>query len=308
MIDLSTCDVVFLSFDEPNADDHFERISAVIPRTLRVHGVKGFDAAHRRAGAVASSAHVITIDADNVLLDPDFLSARFDIAPRDRARVFSFSARNAVNGLRYGNGGVKIWPRSTLLTLQTHENAANERGAVDFCWTVPYYQVNRLLSEVVVTGSDYQAFRAGFREGVKFNLADGQLAYDAYPDLPRAEALPAHIGPSNYERLRVWCSVGADVERGDWAIFGARLGCVKTALQGFDVARVSDYGWMDYFWIDQILPAYEDKSARAAQSETLSTQLNEALDLDINDLDAEASSWFKSSFRGKRAYGAMRVV
>lgn len=308
MIDLSKCDVVFLSLDEPNADTHFEHICKAVPRTQRVSGVKGFDAAHRRAGEVSASQHVVTIDADNVLLDPGFLSARFDIAPRDRARVFSFSARNAVNGLRYGNGGVKIWPRSTLLTLQTHENAMHSSAAVDFCWTIPYYQVNRLLSEVVVTGSDYQAFRAGFREGVKLNLADGKIAYEVYPDLPLEEALRAHVGLRNLDRLKVWCSVGADVERGDWAIFGARLGCVMAALEGFDVAKVADYDWVDSYWTKQIAPIFSDSRARATRSHELREQLNASLNLEIGDLDPEASTRFKRTHQGHRAYGAMRVV
>ncbi|WP_171173160.1 hypothetical protein [Ruegeria sp. HKCCD8929] len=308
MIDLGACDVVFLSFDEPNADTHFELVRRAVPRAKQVHGVKGFDAAHRRAGEIASSPYVITIDADNVLLDPDFMTARLDIAPRDRARVFSFSGRNTVNGLRYGNGGVKIWPRSTLLTLQTHENAARSNAAVDFCWTVPYYQLNRPLSDVVITGSDYQTFRAGFREGVKLNLADGQIAYDAFPDLPKAEALRAHIGERNLDRLKVWCTIGADVGRGDWAIFGARLGCVMAALQGFDVAKVADYGWIEYFWTDRITPGYSDDQARAAYSKELADQLNDVLDLGIRDLSPEASAYFKSKHRGHRAYGAMRVV
>ena len=308
MIDLAACDVVFLSFDEPNAEDNFERVRKDVPRCLRVHGVTGFDAAHRRAGEVAGTPHVVTIDADNVLLDPAFLSARFDIAPRDGARVFSFSARNGVNGLRYGNGGVKIWPRDTLRTLQTHENTTNTHAAVDFCWTVPYYQVNRLLSEVSITGSDYQAFRAGFREGVKLNLADGRIAYDVHPDLPRAEALRAHVGPRNLERLRVWCMVGADVLRGDWAIFGARLGCAKAALDGFPVARVADYGWIRRFWDREVAPTCSDDGTRAARSEELRERLNAALNLELDALDAPASAWFKSNYRGHRAYGAMRVV
>ncbi|MFL4470170.1 hypothetical protein ACERZ8_09910 [Tateyamaria armeniaca] len=307
MIDLARCDVVFLSFDEPNADAHFEDIRTAVPRVQRVHGVKGFDAAHRRVGAVATSEHVIVIDADNVLLDPDFLSSCFDVAPRDLGRVFSFSARNVINGLRYGNGGLKIWPRTTLLTLQTHENAANELGAIDFCWTVPYYQVTRPVTEADVVGSDYQAFRAGFREGVKLNLADGQTAYAAYPDLPRAEALTLHIGPSNMERLKVWCTIGADVERGDWAIFGARLGCVMTALEGFDIEKVSDYGWTDYFWKDRIAPKYADSNVRAAKSRDLLAQINGDLGLDLTEMDAEASQRFKSTFRSQRAYGAMRI-
>lgn len=308
MIDMSACDVVFLSYDEPNADAHYEQISAAVPRVRRVQGIRGFDAAHRHVGAVTSSAHVVVIDADNVLLDPEFLSARFDVAPRDRARVFSFSARNELNGMRYGNGGVKLWPRSTLLTLQSHENAGRFEAAVDFCWTVPYYQVKRLLSEVQVTGSDYQAFRAGFREGAKLNLADGTLAYDVYPHLPKAEALLAHIGVRLRDRLRVWCMVGAHVPRGDWTVFGTRLGCAMTALDGFDVTHVADYDWVTRFWESEILPRYGDKAARDRRSTELLDRLNAELDLDIRDLDAEASRRFKEGFRDHRAYGAMRVV
>lgn len=308
MIDLSTCDVVFLSYDEPNADAHFDRVRAAVPRVRRVHGIKGFDAAHRRAGAVATSSHVITIDADNVLIDPDFLSARFDVAPRDLLRVFSFSARNGVNGLRYGNGGVKIWPRSTLVTLRTHENAGRSDAAVDFCWTVPYYQVNRLLSEVDVTGSDYQAFRAGFREGVKLNFADGKLAYEALPDLPKAEALALHVGARNLERLKVWCTVGAHAARGEWAIFGARLGCFMTALQAFDAAKVSNYGWVDYFWKEKIKPEFSDAAARGARSMELLDSLNGTLGLDLKPLDPDESRHRLELRRDFRAYGPMRVV
>ena len=308
MIDLAACDLVFLSYDEPNADAHFEHIFSAIPRAKRVHGVKGFDAAHQRVAEVTATHHVIVIDGDNFLLDPEFLSARFDVAPRDQARVFSFSARNTVNGLLYGNGGVKIWPRSTLFTLQTHENAARAVAAVDFCWTVPYYQVTRPISEAVITGSDFQAFRGGFREGVKLNIADGKIAYEVFPGLPKSEALIEHVGPHNFERLQVWCSVGLDVERGDWAIFGARLGCAMAALDGFDIARVADYAWMDDFWDAEIAPKYSDARTRAKHTLELGDRLNDEMELGVRNLDPAASAGFKRAYRAHRAHGAMRVV
>lgn len=308
MIELSDCDVVFMSFDEPNADDNFEQLQDVLPRVKRVHGVVGFDAAHRQAGETATSRHVITIDADNLVIDPGFMNGSFEVSARDLGSVFSFSARNVLNGLEYGNGGVKIWPRTALLALRSHENAGRTEAAVDFCWTVPYFQVNRVLSEVHMTTTPAQAFRGGFREGVKFNLAGGSLAYQAFPNIPKAEALPKHIGKANYERLRVWCSVGADIENGDWALFGARLGCVMTALDGFDPALVADYAWFQSFWETEIFPTWSDKRTRADRIRTLGTQLNDELELHIADLDADASLFVKSVFRGKRAYGPMEVV
>jgi len=308
VLDLTTCDVVFLSYDEPNADANYERVQEYIPHARRVHGVKGFDAAHRKAGEISSTAHVVTIDADNFLTDDRFFSGRFDISERDRGAVFSFSARNALNALEYGNGGVKIWPRETLVTLRSHENARRPEAAVDFCWTTPYFQVNRVLSEVHMTTTPFQAFRGGFREGVKFNLAGGTLAYKAYPDLALSEALPLHIGAANYERLRIWCSVGMDTPNGDWAILGARLGCVMTALEAFDHAHVADYGWIQDFWERKVLADWRDDSHRNDALFDLGKRLNRDLGLEIADLDAEASRFFKSTYRVRRAFGLTATV
>ncbi|WP_421984203.1 hypothetical protein [Roseibium sp.] len=308
MLDLSTCDAVFLSIDEPNADVHYARVLEILPHAQRVHGVMGFDAAHRQAGEISRSDHVITIDADNFLIDDLFFSGTFDVSPRDRGAVFSFSARNVLNALEYGNGGVKIWPRETLVTLRSHENARRREAAVDFCWTTPYFQANRVLSEVHMTATPFQAFRGGFREGVKFNLADGVLAYEAWPDLPKSEALLQHIGAANHERLRVWCSVGLDTPNGDWAILGARLGCVMTALEDFDHVHVADYTWIETFWQNEILPKWQDPDVRREGTVELGNRLKENLKLEIADLDAAASRFIKSTYRLQRAFGMTMTV
>ncbi len=306
MIDLSRTDVVFLSYDEPNADENFAWLKENLPRAKRVHGVAGFDAAHRRVGEVAETPHVVTIDADNSILDFAFFKHRMDVAASDRHCIFSFRARNAHNALEYGNGGVKIWPTSSLLTLRTHENSATTAAAVDFCWALPYYQADRLVSEVRVTATPQQAFRAGFREGVKLNMLDGVTAYEAQTGVSRAEALVSHVGSGNVERLRVWCSVGAHVENGEWAIFGARLGCVLTALEDFETDRVADYPWLERFWDEEVLPAYANPDTRERRSTELVEILNAKLDLGIADLDAAASRFLGSIYRPQRRYGLMQ--
>ena len=40
-------DVVFLSYDEPNADLHYADLCNKVPWAKRVHGVKGSDEAHK---------------------------------------------------------------------------------------------------------------------------------------------------------------------------------------------------------------------------------------------------------------------
>ena len=44
---------------------------------------------------------------------------------------------------------------------------------MEFCWKLDYIQLNDTFSEVHQTASPFQAFRAGFREGVKMSTDQG---------------------------------------------------------------------------------------------------------------------------------------
>ena len=50
---ISEFDFVFLSYDEPNAELLYAELLNQIPWAKRVHGVKGFDAAHRACADAA---------------------------------------------------------------------------------------------------------------------------------------------------------------------------------------------------------------------------------------------------------------
>ena len=304
MIRVSDLDVVYISYDEVNADAHFDHLCETVPNAKRVHGVKGFDAAHRRAGEIATTPYLVTVDGDNWIIDPDFFVSRIDLPATGRNSVLSFRARNPVNGLEYGNGGIKIWPRSTLRTLRTHESTGSGAGTVDFCWVLPYFQCDRVVSEVRATATPYHAFRAGFREGVKLTMNAGRTAFAAYPDRAPLDALLAHVGERNLERLRLWCSIGADAENGDWGILGARLGCQMTA-DGFAVERVADFDWIAEFWASRVEPTANDPRGRSDWIRRLGDELRSRIGLVIADLDPNASRFARSIYAPKRMYGPM---
>ena len=116
--------VAFLSYDEPNADLHWKHLSNTLPGNLvtRIHGVKGFDAAHKAAAAAFPSAsHVITVDADN-LVDLNFFNLQLQ-ADVKLPISYSWNGRQHTNGLMYGNGGIKLWSRQHLETMRSHEAA-----------------------------------------------------------------------------------------------------------------------------------------------------------------------------------------
>ena len=48
-------DIVFLSYDEPNAELHYADLCGKAPWAKRVHGVKGSDHAHKAAAELSST-------------------------------------------------------------------------------------------------------------------------------------------------------------------------------------------------------------------------------------------------------------
>lgn len=224
-------DIVFLSYDEPNADLHYADLCKKVPWAKRVHGVKGSDAAHKEAAKLSETDWVVTVDADNIV-DPKFFNVDIDFKNAS-VDVFSWIARNKINGLLYGNGGLKIWKKDFILNMKTHEASDSDRAQVDFCWEDGYQQFKECYSETVVTGSPYQAWRAGFREGVKMTLLDGVK-------VPPQE-IQEQIWWHNIHRLRMWSTVGTHEENGKYAILGARMGTYMTNCTDWDYVQVRDF-------------------------------------------------------------------
>ena len=224
-------DIVFLSYDEPNADVHYADLLTKAPWAKRVHGVKGSDAAHKAAANLSDTEWFITVDADNIV-HTEFFDLDLDMSD-PKIQVYGWCGRNSVNGLRYGNGGLKIWKKEFVLNMRTHEASDSDRGQVDFCWEEGYRNFPRVYSNSIITGSPFQAWRAGFREGVKMTLLDGIRV------LPME--IKERIWWHNIHRLRMWSTVGSHEENGLYAILGARMGTWMTNCTDWNYIDVRDF-------------------------------------------------------------------
>lgn len=285
---VTDCDIVYISYDEPDADQLFAKLQRVSPRPpLRVHGVKGFDAAHKQAAALAQTERFIIVDGDNIVR-PNFFSFKFDPAKHPADVVYSYTALNSVNGLAYGNGGIKIWPRRLLLTVDTHEKGAGN----DFCWTFRYWQVRDIVSDVHFAQSPYHAFRAGYREAVKLS----QVKNKTLADWPTTRS---RVFPPNLSRLLIWCTVGNDIYNGEWAIYGARCGLAHLWLDKLDADLIRDYDWFTARW--QQLSDGKPKE----MSILLGKKLERLLQIDLPNLNAGASRWFKAVYLNPIRQGLM---
>ncbi|SVA68006.1 uncharacterized protein METZ01_LOCUS120860, partial [marine metagenome] len=76
------------------------------PWAKRSHGVFGSDAAHKAAAKLSETDRFVGVDGDNIV-DPDFFNIEIDTDIIKEDWVISWSGKNDVNGLVYGNGGLK---------------------------------------------------------------------------------------------------------------------------------------------------------------------------------------------------------
>ena len=185
----------------------------------------------------------------------------------------------------YGNGGLKMWTRKFVHNMKTHEASedGDERGKVEFCFDDKYHQFNENYSMSYTNATPWQAWRAGFREGVKMSLDQGAKVEDI-----------RKTWWQNFDRLRVWCSVGADVENGLWSVYGASAGLYKTMCTDWNYAEVRDFEWLNDYWNE-----IEPKVAMAGLEdsiEELGDKIRSKLGIEIAELDANGSKFFKALY------------
>lgn len=290
-------DIIFLSYDEPNAEKNYADLLTKAPWAKRVHGVKGSDAAHKACAALSETEYFVTVDADNIV-DPKFLEVEINLDELGLTseNVFSWCGKVHVNGLMYGNGGLKLWTRKFVNEMKTHENSdpADVKGKVEFCFDDRYYQFNENYSTSYTNATPFQAWRAGFREGVKMSLDQGAKV----PNLKT-------VWWQNYERLLVWCTVGADVENGMYSILGAREGAALTNCTDWDYAQVRDFEWLTNYWNEH----YENASSetKTEQINFYGKELREKCGIEIANLDAAGSKFFKTVYHNSPRIVRKRV-
>ncbi len=304
---LNEYDIIFISYDEDNCEENWADLESKAPWAKRVHGVKGSDAAHKAAAELSDTDMFISVDADNIV-DTSFFDMELDLDHyKLKGKAISWAAQNHVNGLEYGNGGLKLWPKQYVLDMRTHENAVDDdkRNQVEFCWDNNYVQMTNQYSVTYPNGSPRQAFRAGFREGVKMSLNQGGKA--------DRDNFEQSIWWGNYKRLITWCSVGADVEHGEWAMYGARLGCQMTNLTDWDYVNVRDFEYLNDLWANKIAPQFAadaidnstetcyktnykwDKVRLSKSIHELGNELRKGLGIKVAELDSIQSEFYKSA-------------
>jgi hypothetical protein len=149
-----------------------------------------------------------------------------------------------------------------------------------------YWAMHDCYSTTYPNYTPFQAWRAGFREGVKMVLDRGAK--------PSIDEFRERVAGRNLNNLTIWHNVGADVENGHWAIYGARLGTHMTML--------TDWDHTDVMWFDNFPLLWEKhKSGDPLMgAEMLGDELADKLGLPMCILSAEQSKFFKRHYNNDK--------
>jgi hypothetical protein len=293
IVDIADLDCIYLSYDEPQKEEFWLKVKQMVPWAKRVDGVKGSDAAHKAAGEISDTERFILIDGDN-MPEESFFNIQLDFSKVDpifKTAQFRWKAINNINGLCYGNGGMSSWTKEYVANMKTHEHQTegDVTRIADFCMDSTdniYWAMWDCYSTTYPNYTPFQAWRAGFREGVKMVLNRGAV--------PNVDEFKETVASRNLNNLTVWHNVGADVENGTWAIYGARLGTYMTLLTEWNHTNVQ--------WFDNYIEMWEEHRQKdpLVEAANIGDSLRDKLGLPMCMLNADQSKFFKRHLNANR--------
>lgn len=189
-------DLFFLSYQEPLSDENWFKLKNRFVHARRISGIKGIDAAHKKAAQQSNTTMFYTVDADTVV----DCSWKFDYVPPewDRKFLHLWYSRNPVNNLEYGYAGIKLWPKESVLNFQS--------PWLDFTTGVGNIKIMpNVISTTYFNTSKYESWKSVFREVIKLYKNVEQNENDQDSKL----------------RLQVWLTVFNDVNWSEWCKQGA---------------------------------------------------------------------------------------
>jgi hypothetical protein len=223
-------DIIFISYNEPNADENFSLLKNRFPIVKRVHGVKGIHRAHIEAAKLSLTKMFWVVDADAIIVD-DF-NFKHTVDKYDEKTVHVWQSQNPINDLTYGYGGVKLLPRD--LTINMDVTSADMTTSI----SDQFKQMPDVSNITAFNTDEFNTWKSAFRECVKLS----------------SKIIRGQNEKETEERLNTWCVSGEDRKFGNVSIraacsgrdYGTRFRDNKMAL-----SKINDFEWLKEFYLQE---------------------------------------------------------
>jgi len=227
---LQSDDIIFISYDEPNAQKNWEDLINRFPYAKCVHKVDGILNAHIQASILSSTPSFYVVDGDSIV--EDFFKFDHIRFAEEEQYVHIWKCRNPVNGLEYGYGGIKLFHKSMF------KNASDKFVDMSTLLGSGVKLINQVASTTHFNSDEFHAFRSAFRECTK--LASGVIK---------------NSDPQSEQRLNTWLTEA----KGDYSFFvllGATLGGeygIRFANSINDLSKINDFKWLNKKFREQLM-------------------------------------------------------
>lgn len=200
-------DIIFISNNEPNAEDNWNLLTKRFPLAKRVDRVKGIHEAHILASKMAFTKMFWVVDGDAKIFDT--FNFEYTVNKYDLDNVHIFYSKNPINKLEYGYGAVKLLPKYQTTNMPI-DSMDMTLGISNKIKVIPQ------ISNVTEFNTDeFNTWRSAFRECVKLTL----------------NILNKKDNDESLQRLDTWCRVGIEQPFGEY--------CIQGAMQGKNYALVN---------------------------------------------------------------------
>lgn len=196
-------DIIFISYDEPNADRNWAKLKDRFPFAKRVHGVKGIANAHAKAAKKSTTTFFYVVDGDSLISDDFDFSFKPDIYESEYVHIWH--AFNPALGIDYGYGGVKLFAKKFFKNITSQ---------LDFSTTLTkHIKIHPTIASTTNFNTDaFHAFRGAVRESIKLS----KTASD--------ERKPASERKCASDRLASWGNPLAGCMNREFIIAGCEAG------------------------------------------------------------------------------------
>jgi hypothetical protein len=214
-------DVIFISYDETDADANWEILKAQYPSAQRLHGVEGMDNALKKAAEMSSTHWYYAVFAKTII-DPSF---NFTFQPDlfQQPKHYIFHAHNPMNGLEYGHMGIVMYNCNIVKNMSTF--------GIDYTMSAAHEVVPIVSAVAAFNTTPYQTWRTAFREVAKLSQFN-----DESPTI------------ENSFRLKTW-TTKAEGEYAEWCLQGAKDAVTFYSANSHDKTQLKQA--FDWVWLKQ---------------------------------------------------------
>ena len=216
-------DIVFISYQEPNADFNYQSLVDRFPTVKRIHGVKGIHQAHIVAAKKCFTKMFWIVDGDAEIVEDFDFSYEPDAWTQDCIHVWR--SINPVNNLVYGYGGVKLFPRRMTVNMDVSKPDMTT-SITDKFKAMPD------ISNITSFNTDpFNTWKSAFRECAKLS----------------SKVIDRQKDDETNQRLKIWQTFGKDALYGEYAIAGAKQGAVYGLENQGNIEalyKINDFDWL----------------------------------------------------------------